>query len=343
MRIGDSFFLKICRRLQRGTNPGVEVGRYLTEVAHFAHSVPLAGYIEYQPAEGEPSTLVLLQGFVTNQGDAWDYTVNHLVRYLEERAAHAAESESQGLYLALVTTLAQRTAQLHAALAAAKHDPALAPRPFTSADVQAQARAARAQASAALQALGASQATLPPEASALAARIFEHRGALLRSLGARAVAARGLNIRCHGDYHLRQVLLKRNDFIITDFEGAPQLSVAEQRRKRSPLTDVASMLASFAYARATALRQSTLIAAEERSKWEPLLLQWEQQVRRGFLSAYADTASTHGLFGSLAQLQPLLRLFELQLACTDLRRELSSPGEWTGVALQRIAMLAALR
>ena len=183
MRIGDSFFLKICRRLQRGTNPGVEVGRYLTEVAHFAHSVPLAGYIEYQPAEGEPSTLVLLQGFVTNQGDAWDYTVNHLVRYLEERAAHAAESESQGLYLALVTTLAQRTAQLHAALAAAKHDPALAPRAFTSADVQAQARAARAQASAALQALGASQATLPPEASALAAKIFEHRGALLRSLG----------------------------------------------------------------------------------------------------------------------------------------------------------------
>ena len=282
--------------------------------------MPLAGYIEYQPAGGEPSTLLLLQGFVTNQGDAWDYTVNHLVRYLEERAAHAAESESQGLYLALVTTLAQRTAQLHAALAAAKHDPALAPRPFTSADVQAQARAAaRAQASAALTgARGLTQATLPPEGErASRARIFEHRGALLGAvLGARTVAARGLNIRCHGDYHLRQVLLKRNDFVITDFEGAPQLSVAEQRRKRSPLSDVASMLASFACARATALRQSTLIAAEERSKWEPLLLQWEAAGPPGVPSAYADSASAHGLFGSPGPaLQPLLRLFfELQLA-----------------------------
>jgi maltose alpha-D-glucosyltransferase/alpha-amylase len=344
MRVGDTFFLKICRRLQRGPSPGVEIGRYLTEVAHFAHSVPLAGYIEYQPTEGEPSTLVLLQGFVTNQGDAWDYTVNHLVRYLEERVAQvSAEGESHGLYLALVTTLAQRTAQLHATLAAAKNDAAFAPRPFTSADVQAQARAARAQATAALQALGASQATLPPEAAVLAAKVFEHRGALLRSLAARGLAARGLNIRCHGDYHLRQVLLKRNDFVITDFEGPPQLSVAERRRKRSPLTDVTTMLASFAYARAAALRRSTLIAAEERGKWEPLLLQWEQQVRRAFLSAYADTASAHGLFGSLAQLQPLLRVFELQLACADLRRELSNPAEWTGVALQRIAMLTALR
>src|SRR5262249_41007305 len=88
VRVGDSFFLKVCRRVQRGTSPGVEMGRYLTEVAHFANSVPLAGYIDYQPADGAPSTLVLLQGFVGNQGDGWDYTVNHLVRYLEDRVAH---------------------------------------------------------------------------------------------------------------------------------------------------------------------------------------------------------------------------------------------------------------
>jgi maltose alpha-D-glucosyltransferase / alpha-amylase len=342
VKVGESFFLKICRRLQRGTSPGVEIGRYLTEVAHFAHSVPLAGYIDYQPAEGAPATLVLLQAFIGNQGDGWDYTVNHLVRYLEERVAPPApEGEPHGLYLALVRTLAQRTAQLHATLAAARHDPAFVPEPFTLADVRALARAARAEAGAALKALGAAQEQLPRTAGVLAARLLAHRGVLLRSLGARGLTPHGAQIRCHGDYHLRQVLLKRNDFVITDFEGSPQLSVAERRRKRSPLTDVATMLASFAYARAAALTQSTLIAAEEHPKWEIQLAHWEQQARREFLSAYADIASTHGLFGSLTQLQPLLRLFELQGACADLRRELGSPAEWTGVALQRVAMLAA--
>src|SRR5262249_27920994 len=237
-----------CRRVQRGTSPGVEMGRYLTEVAHFANSVPLAGYIDYQPADGAPATLVLLQGFVGNQGDGWDYTVNHLVRYLEERVAHTVpEGDAHGLYLALVRTLAQRTAQLHAALAAARHDAAFTPEPFTVADVRALARAARAQASAALQALAAAHGQLDKPSSALAGRLPAQRGGLLRSLGARGVAAQGAHIRCHGDYHLRQVLLRRNDFVITDFEGAPELSVAERRRKRSPLTDVASMLASFTY------------------------------------------------------------------------------------------------
>src|SRR2546430_3720619 len=45
-------FLKICRKLQPGINPGVEIGRYLTEVAHFPNSAPLAGFIEYRRGDG---------------------------------------------------------------------------------------------------------------------------------------------------------------------------------------------------------------------------------------------------------------------------------------------------
>jgi len=85
VRVGEQFFLKIYRKLQPGVNPELEIGRYLTEVAHFPNIVPVAGAVEYRSHDGTVMTLALLQAFVMNQGDGWDYTVNYLVRFLEDR------------------------------------------------------------------------------------------------------------------------------------------------------------------------------------------------------------------------------------------------------------------
>ena len=68
-------------------------------------------------------------------------------------------------------------------------------------------------------------------------------------------------IRCHGDYHLGQVLWTGKDFVIIDFEGEPLKSVGERRLKRSPMRDVAGMIRSFDYAAWAALPPLGVAAA----------------------------------------------------------------------------------
>jgi maltose alpha-D-glucosyltransferase/alpha-amylase len=341
VRIGDAFFLKICRRLLPGVSPGVEVGRYLTEVVHFPHCVPLAGFIEYRREDGAVFTLALLQAFVGNQGDGWDYTVNYLVRFLEERVTGApVPADAHGLYLGLVRTLATRSAQLHGALAAGS-DPDFAPEPITAEDLRGWRSEARTAASSALELLAERAADLPAAPRADLDLLLTQRSKLLRRAGAAVGAARGVKFRCHGDFHLRQVLLKRNDFIITDFEGSPAQSIAERRRKRSPLRDIATMLRSFAYARRMALQQWSPNSRDERSRWEPQLDEWEQQTRRVFVSTYDEVARGIGADASLAQQLPLLGQFELEAAFVDLRRALLNRPEWAAMVLRSLAALAA--
>ena len=89
MFYGDRLILKLFRRQQPGPNPDCEMGRYLTEKVHFDGVPPFAGAIEYVPADGEPSTLAMLQGLVANQGDGWTLTLEELARYYENCATVA--------------------------------------------------------------------------------------------------------------------------------------------------------------------------------------------------------------------------------------------------------------
>ncbi|HKX38340.1 MAG TPA: maltose alpha-D-glucosyltransferase, partial [Burkholderiales bacterium] len=239
--LGDRLFLKAYRRVRLGVNPELEVGRFLTETAKFPHCVPLAGVVEYVGAAGEPAAVAILQQFVPNQGDGWSYTLAYLQRTLENPRGlpeGAVQKDVHGAYLALVQTLGARTAQLHRALAMKSGDPAFEPEPMTGQDVVEWKKRVREEA-------GITLARLDPRPDV--EKILQLIDACE---GPREPAYR---IRHHGDYHLGQVLLANNDFLIIDFEGEPARPLAESRRKRSPLRDVAGMLRSFSYAAAASL------------------------------------------------------------------------------------------
>jgi maltose alpha-D-glucosyltransferase / alpha-amylase len=341
VRVGDMFFLKFYRKLQSGLNPELEIGRYLTETVQFPHIVPVAGSIEYRNAEGTPVALALLQSFVTNQGDGWDYTVNYLNRFLQDRGTSAAAGEDvHGAYVQLVRTLATRTAQLHQALATPTQNPDFAPIPVSEADIRRWRANIGQEARATLDLLARRLAHLPPTVATEGEALLSQREALLQRIET-AVAGlpRSQKIRCHGDYHLSQVLLKRNDFIIVDFEGEPGRTMAERREKHSPLRDVATMLRSFSYARWTAFLKSQPQSSEEEQTLRASLDSWERDSRQAFLSAYDSIAQPAGLYDSWDESQGLIQLFELEKALYEVRYELGNRPDWAVIALRSLNAL----
>jgi maltose alpha-D-glucosyltransferase / alpha-amylase len=339
IRVGDMFFLKFYRRLQAGVNPELEVGRYLTEVVRFPNIVPVAGAAEYLDTEGTPVTLALLQAFVMNQGDGWDYTVNYLTRFLEERRTSSAIAEDvHGLYLELMKTLATRTAELHRALAAPTDDRAFSPERIEEEDIAGWRLSIRKEAETTLDLLAERVAQLPAGVITEAQFLLSRREMLLQRIEvAVPKTPRGVKIRHHGDYHLGQVLLKRNDFIIVDFEGEPGRPLEERRVKQSPLRDVAGMLRSFAYARRAAMQRYTVQTTEDSTRFDSLMDKWESDVRQVFISTYDSIAQPAGLYKSLEEIQPLLTLFEVEKALYETRYELNNRPDWAGIPLHSLS------
>src|SRR5260370_10802534 len=81
----------------------------------------------------------------------------------------------------------------------------------------------------------------------------------------------GLNIRHHGDFHLGQILIVKDDIFIIDFEGEPRRALNERRRKAPAARDVAGLIRSIDYSATAALERALKVAPDEQSKLHPPL------------------------------------------------------------------------
>lgn len=359
---GDRLILKLFRRLEAGVSPDLEIGRFLTEEG-FANIPALAGAVELVGAgAGEPQTLAILQGFVPNKGDAWSHTLQELGAYFDRSAAYepqrrvepgeghpldlAGEEPAEdvhnmlGDYLDAARLLGRRTAELHLALASQTADAAFAPEPLTGEyqrslfdSIQTLADNAFALLRDRLDAL--------PEATRKKADIVLHARsnmhACLEALLGPPVAA--TRTRCHGDYHLGQVLWTGADFIIIDFEGEPLRSLEERRLKHSPLKDVAGMLRSFHYAAYAAMFARG--GEAEKSQLEYWARLWNRWVGAGFLSEYLKVAQgATFLPRQESDLRVLLDAYLLEKAIYELVYELNNRPDWVRIPLEGIRQLA---
>jgi maltose alpha-D-glucosyltransferase/alpha-amylase len=354
---GERLMLKVFRRLEEGVNPELEVGRFLTEKTNFAQTAPLAGSLEYRRAQGEPVTIAILQGYVPNQGDAWQYTLNTLAHFFASPDLVGLEpgamprslveaskkdlpeiaSKTIGGYLESARLIGKRTAELHLALSSDPEDPAFAPERISSSDQRSIYQSISGLSNRATDLLRTQLRNVPAEARDDAKKVLELEpriASVLKSfLSRRLTTAR---IRIHGDYHLGQVLYTGTDFVIIDFEGEPTRTLYERRLKRLAMRDVAGMLRSFSYASQVALR-SQEISAEKLPALQNWAHFWVDSVSTVFLKSYLATAGNQSWLPQTQEdLEVQLTTMLLEKALYELRYELNSRPDWVRIPLRGI-------
>ena len=144
-------------------------------------------------------------------------------------------------------------------------------------------------------------------------------------------------IRCHGDYHLGQVLRQGTDWILLDFEGEPLRTLAERQEKHSPMKDVAGMLRSFAYAAMNIIFSQPAATPAETALLSGRLLAWEEWVRTAFLHGYLQQAAGASFLPAKEKhLELLLDSFILDKAFYELEYELNNRPAWLRIPLEGI-------
>jgi maltose alpha-D-glucosyltransferase/alpha-amylase len=365
---GDRFIMKMFRKLESGLNPDIEVGRYLTQVAHFPHTPPLAGWIDYKVGRAEGRNLALLQGFAPNQGDAWQFTLNELQRYFEHAATrtehptipekHLVELAEQaeadplatemiGAYLDAARMIGRRVAELHLALLADQNDPDFSPEPYSTLYQRSVYQSMRNLLGRVMRQLAGRMRALPKELQPAAQVLLDHKD----QIGARfdSFLKHRLSVvrqRIHGDLQLGQMLYTGKDFVIIDFEGEPARPLTERRRKRAALRDVGGMLRSFGYAALSEMTNQLhggALGNADFATLEPWAHFWQTWCSWSFLRGYLETAEgTATLPKNREELGILLDAFTLEKAIYELGYELDNRPSWAFIPIYGISQIAGI-
>lgn len=363
---GREFMLKLFRQLEAGDNPDVELNEFLWEHGYRNIPEPL-GNVRYS-REGFCATLGIAQRFVSSEGTAWDVALEMLERSFERALAAGAAlvpSETpnedafelshrtpppglQGFlaeFKSFSARLGERTAELHTALASDADNAAFNPEPFTLEYQRDLARATRQRVARSFDLLADQLPRLHESIRSLAREVLRTREQLMRQLEVLdSVQVHARRIRCHGDYHLGQVLYGNGDFTILDFEGEPAQPLELRRQKGSALYDVCGMLRSFHYA-ATVAQQRDRWSAAERTRLAPWSEAWYRWTSAQFLGAYLSKSregATRPVYVPEAtdELRALLRVHTLDKCAYELSYELNNRPDWAFVPLAGLQSLA---
>ncbi len=346
--IGRQVVIKVLRRLEAGIHPEAEIAHYLTDNG-FSHAPLFYGDV-VRHEEGEDShTLILAQGYIDNQGDAWSWTRNTLERAIHEATLEDAGTLEKGFgpldeLDAFAAKLGQRLGELHQVLARPSDNPAFQPELAGEEQVSHWSERVALRVQEALDLLHKHAGNASEEDQQLASQVLEQKDGLVSLAQTLAQRARGsLLTRIHGDLHLGQVLVSHDDAYLIDFEGEPARPLSERRAKDCPWKDVAGMLRSFDYAAAvtgdratspetsrSASQQSQEVAGHYRRTGSQVFLQNYRQSAAGIAHRWQNADGD----------EAALQLFLLEKTAYEIAYEAANRPTWLRVPLRGLAAIA---
>ena len=359
---GDRFILKLFRHLHRGRNPDYEIGSYLTEQTDFRHSPRVAGAIEFKSSSSDHViTLAVLHEFVVNQGDAWTYTIDELQRFfkrasermdllenLSKRQLSIAAMVDQDVPEELQTLLGDyaresrilgtRTCELHLELARPTEDPAFRSGVLSKPELRDMSRNMHDEVARLLRNLSDKLETLPEGLHAHVRQLCALRREMISIVDSLPNTNTDIpKMRCHGDYHLGQVLRVSGDFVIIDFEGEPAKPLVERVKQQTPITDIAGMLRSFSYATFASLLLFARNSIEDLQRFLPWARICQSWVMVAFLKAYLAAAEGSAILpADRSDFFQVLHALMLEKALYELDYELNSRPDWLIIPLYSI-------
>jgi maltose alpha-D-glucosyltransferase/alpha-amylase len=306
----------------------------------------------------------MLQKYVWNQGNGWQVTIDELGRFFERvtgmpvpsdadaDAAHAwafgrindapaSVAEAIRAYFALADILGRRTGELHMTLADST-DVAFVPEPITKENLNDTIAVMRQRAQRHLTLLETALPRLDDRVQQQARDVLLHPDALLQRFDElRELTGSSSRIRCHGDYHLGQILVTEGDVVILDFEGEPGRPLHERRAKHSPLRDVAGMIRSFSYAALASVGAVTQTRPEDARRLGPWADFWETWISASFLRSYLMATRDAAFLPPPDDLDIMLRAYVLDKALYELAYELDNRPSWVHIPLTGVLQLRA--
>ncbi|MCF3122830.1 maltokinase [Streptomyces arenae] len=300
---GDTFILKLFRRVVPGLNPDLELPLHLARQGCARVPAPAAWFLAdlgsgtagTASAPGAAAdttcTLGVLQPYLAAAEDGWDLAL----RTLGKGEPFTGEARALG----------RATAEVHASLADALPTVTLG-----RAQVELIADAMADRLTATAQAVPALRPFAPGLLTAFEA---------LADLGGEGQAWTAQ--RVHGDLHLGQCLRAPDGhWSLIDFEGEPARPLGERRMPQPTVRDVAGMLRSFDY------------AARSKGPWSP---EWATDCRAAYCAGYADVA------GRDPRTDPvLLRAHETDKAVYEVLYEARHRPDWLPIPLAAARRLA---
>jgi maltose alpha-D-glucosyltransferase/alpha-amylase len=358
LTFGQTAILKVFRKLERGENPDLEMGRFLAR--HGFPQVPeVLGHLDWVASDRSLVTLAMLQRLVPNSGSAWTWFLNDLSSRLNAMpeadptlgaATLATEDRAPGL----ARLLGQRTAELHQVLASDPDDPGFAPEPYRAEDHRRLLDEVAERWRRLEPLLTDHLSHTTPIEQATVEMVVAGFPALVNRLRVQAddlvARASPKRIRVHGDYHLGQVLVVGEphapDVVLLDFEGEPARSLEARKAKTSPLKDVAGMIRSFDYAATLAVHAARDLRGEQNASNgnDPVAIktvadQWRAQMTAAFEEGYFATLSNDQAAHPDAASRTILAAHLADKALYELDYELNNRPDWVSIPLKGLAAL----